>query len=301
MRSFEIIQNFFSQKGEGGLPSPFFINFGGNFMHRTLLILIFVTQILQVQARPGAQPDSLANRAGKSPRELVVQTWHDGWHLAAAPRRWQSSDWLRLTALLGATGAIYATEVKINHFWQNHPSSFLSVSAKICREFGNEFVLLPAFGTLYLAGHLGNHPKICQLGSSGIRCLMIAGTLTAGLKFLAQREGPDDHEQWHGPKIPFQGQSFPSGHATLAFAAATVLAHEFQFSRGKQIAIYSLAAATAWSRLYEQSHWASDVFVGAAIGYFTTRALLHFERPPGKSLQLAPYFSANSAGVSCRF
>lgn len=266
-------------------------------------IAAFFFMILLFQAAAGSdsRPDSLDHHLCPAPGQLIRQTWHDGWRLAAAPREWQSADWLQFSAIVGAGVFLYTTEVKIDQFWQNHQSSWLAAPAKIAREFGNEWLLVPAFGALYLAGYLDDHPQMCRVGRSGLRCLMIAGTLTAGLKFLAQREGPPDHDLWHGPKIPFQGQSFPSGHATLAFATATVLTHELHFSRRGKIAIYSLATATAWARLYEQSHWASDVLVGAAIGHFATRRLLRFEKPVASRFHLEPYFSGNTAGLVFSF
>jgi membrane-associated phospholipid phosphatase len=68
--------------------------------------------------------------------------------------------------------------------------------------------------------------------------------------------------------------SFPSGHATIAFAAATVLAG--LVPRGR-VAFYVLAAAIAWSRVYVGVHYPLDVLAGAvlgtALGYLALRAL----------------------------
>ena len=58
--------------------------------------------------------------------------------------------------------------------------------------------------------------------------------------------------------------SFPSGHATAAFAVATVLAAKFPRWRW---AILPLAIAIAASRIVRGSHFLTDVAGGAAIGY----------------------------------
>jgi undecaprenyl-diphosphatase len=56
--------------------------------------------------------------------------------------------------------------------------------------------------------------------------------------------------------------SFPSGHATAAFTAATLLADGTRFG----VAYFGLAALVAASRVYVGLHHPSDVVVGAALG-----------------------------------
>jgi membrane-associated phospholipid phosphatase len=36
---------------------------------------------------------------------------------------------------------------------------------------------------------------------------------------------------------------------------------------------YGLAALTSLSRIHEDKHWASDVLIGSAIGYFTAKKI----------------------------
>lgn len=57
--------------------------------------------------------------------------------------------------------------------------------------------------------------------------------------------------------------SFPSGHSAGAAAFATAVALE---SPRTGLVIAPLAAAVAYSRVHTGVHWASDVFVGAAVG-----------------------------------
>lgn len=57
--------------------------------------------------------------------------------------------------------------------------------------------------------------------------------------------------------------SFPSGHALVAFAAATVLAAAVPRLRWP---LYALAALIAFSRVYVGVHYPGDVLAGAALG-----------------------------------
>jgi membrane-associated phospholipid phosphatase len=65
--------------------------------------------------------------------------------------------------------------------------------------------------------------------------------------------------------------SFPSGHATLAFSIATVFARRYRTHRWAPWVSYGLASAVVFSRIPLQAHFPSDVFVGAALGYFISR------------------------------
>jgi membrane-associated phospholipid phosphatase len=75
---------------------------------------------------------------------------------------------------------------------------------------------------------------------------------------------------------PFQGNSsFPSGHATLAFSAATVYAMEYKSTVWVPIVAYTAASLISASRITENKHWTTDVFVGAALGFVTGRHVVN--------------------------
>ena len=59
----------------------------------------------------------------------------------------------------------------------------------------------------------------------------------------------------------------PSGHTTSIFTIATVVAYEYSDKLWVQILAYSIATMTALSRTYDNVHWSSDIFVGAAFGF----------------------------------
>jgi len=61
--------------------------------------------------------------------------------------------------------------------------------------------------------------------------------------------------------------SFPSGHSAAAFAVATVFAHRYRQHRWVPWVAYGAAGVIAFSRITNQSHFPSDVFLGAAIGF----------------------------------
>ncbi len=61
--------------------------------------------------------------------------------------------------------------------------------------------------------------------------------------------------------------SFPSGHTIAAFSIATVFADRYRQHRWAPWVAYGLAGLVGFSRVTLQSHFPSDVFAGAALGY----------------------------------
>ena len=85
-----------------------------------------------------------------------------------------------------------------------------------------------------------------------------------GIKSLFRRRRPLLVEGFAHPlrlRVP-RTSSFPSGHATSAFTAATLL------SEGDPLApaYYAAAVVVAASRVYVKIHHASDVLAGAGVG-----------------------------------
>lgn len=66
--------------------------------------------------------------------------------------------------------------------------------------------------------------------------------------------------------------SFPSGHTATAFMLATMLHKEYGVTQSPWYSVggYTVATATAVSRMINNKHWFSDVLVGAGIGILST-------------------------------
>jgi membrane-associated phospholipid phosphatase len=67
------------------------------------------------------------------------------------------------------------------------------------------------------------------------------------------------------------GSSFPSGHTIAAVAVATVIARRYRDHRWVPIVAYGFAGAIGFSRITLRTHFPSDVFLGAVLGYTVAR------------------------------
>jgi len=101
--------------------------------------------------------------------------------------------------------------------------------------------------------------------------------INLAIKAVTRRERPGDVPNgapftgtfFNGGKSPLKGSSFPSGHATAVWSVATIVAERYRH-RGKPwipVLSYTLATAISFSRITEQAHFPSDVWLGAALGY----------------------------------
>jgi undecaprenyl-diphosphatase len=92
------------------------------------------------------------------------------------------------------------------------------------------------------------------------------------VKRLFRRDRPEASDHPHELRRP-RTSSFPSGHASSAVMAATLLSASHRRARPLW---WALAAAVAWSRVHVKVHHASDVLGGAVLGRILGRLARRF-------------------------
>lgn len=102
--------------------------------------------------------------------------------------------------------------------------------------------------------------------------LLITSVVVLGLKNITKRQRPFVTEKALITKNIIANNmhcdkdySFPSGHASIAFASATVLA---TFDKKRKWVYYGIAVLIALSRIYLQCHYFLDVLTGGTFGFF---------------------------------
>lgn len=124
-------------------------------------------------------------------------------------------------------------------------------------------VLWHALGTAQAICHDDPSTAVTLSSALGVESALINGPV----KSLFRRSRPATAERPpHNLRQP-RTTSFPSGHASAAMIAATMLSR-----RGNPALWYSLAAVVAASRIHVRIHHASDVAAGALAGLLLGRA-----------------------------
>jgi membrane-associated phospholipid phosphatase len=115
----------------------------------------------------------------------------------------------------------------------------------------------------YAYGRLFDQPKVSHLGMDLLQAQILTEMLVEPIKFATHRQRPDGSNH----------QSFPSGHAAITFAGATVIERHLGWK--KSVLGYGIASYVAASRLHDNRHYLSDVVFGAAVGSIAGRTVVH--------------------------
>ncbi len=126
----------------------------------------------------------------------------------------------------------------------------------------------------------------------GLKEGALSAAATVGVTFalkLAIKENRPDFSNHH---------SFPSGHTSFTFAAATYIGRRYGWEYGIPACV--LSAYTGWGRIYGKKHHWWDVLTGAAIG---SASSLIFTHPYMKKheVNITPIATDTEAGIACSF
>jgi membrane-associated phospholipid phosphatase len=187
--------------------------------------------------------------------------------------------------------------------------------ATLVKSYGKIGSFYDSQGTYYCIGGLAStalaygllfhDKKVVKTVGLMIGAYATSSLITTTMKIVIGRDRPYVN---HGPAIfhPFKfsskasQHSFPSGHTTTIFAMTTVLAKQYP-QLWVSIPAYTLATSVAFQRMLYRKHWASDVIVGGAIGYWVGKTLVKKHGGRSNKFSVQPSVSVSQLGLSVDF
>ena len=255
-------------------------------MRKVQYILIALI-ILLMNFNLSAQEDTSKSTITSTLKSDITKFWCDAGDITVSPLSFTANNWLTVGAVVGGVALIFTLDEPIHRQVLRHQSEAASDIVEIGRLYGRGRYVLGFSSGLYLTGLLFNNNNIKNTGFMMVESILFAGGITFALKgFLARsrpylNEGALEFNVWEFSD--YDRMSLPSGHATFAFAISTVLSTQIKNPLAT-LGFYTLATLTTASRLYYDQHWASDTFLGAAIG--TTIGLMVVDLHEKKDQQI---------------
>ena len=209
--------------------------------------------------------------------------FRDGAKVYTSPIHWNGNDLLKFLAVGSAAVAIHQLDAPINTMAYKNNSPLLKGFSHTFEPFGNFFYLLPALGGTYIYAHLKNKDELAGLTITAGKAIIIANAIDTWTKVLAHRHRPSDDipskpNQWDGPRLDLNNDSFFSSHTATAFSLATIIASTYADHKWVPPVAYTMASLVGVSRIAGHDHWATDVFVGAVIGYSVGKLVYKLNR-----------------------
>lgn len=194
----------------------------------------------------------ISGKAQETPRDSVPQSSHN-----------QKNFWKQSIVPLSLIGTGLIIHFSDGNIGREHLQDQIQKAFPDFHSDIDDYLQYVPIATMYAADLLGGESLNDPFTQT--KYLVFAAALnslvTFGIKHATQVERPNGVDNL----------SFPSGHTSNAFMMATVLFHEYKGS-SKWLAYsgFVFASATGAIRVLNNSHWVSDVLVGAGIGILST-------------------------------
>jgi hypothetical protein len=207
------------------------------------------------------------------------------------PFHMKKRDWKYLGGAALIIGGLSLLDQPVQQYaleLRERSGSVRGISGQVTR-FGGpyETYTLLAFGAY---GFIFRNEKMKTATLLASQAYILGGAFERTIKFLSGRTRPSAYPPGTEARPQFKGpfaymdaayggkrvsSSFPSGHTTVVFAAATVFAMEYRDRPWIPVVSYGAATLVGLSRITENAHWLSDVFAGAALGYLLGRQVVN--------------------------
>lgn len=257
------------------------------------IILAFIIVLCFFQTAYPQERDTLLLK------KLIKHGLSDTKEYALSPFNWDKKNWLLAGGISVTTGALITWGDKaFYNFSNSQHTKARDVFFKYAEPMGNIYPVM-AVSAVFIKGIVNKENYSVETSMIAAESMILTTAMVQLVKNTACRTRPNNEattnpHQWQGPF--FKGNSFYSGHTTTAFAAASVFAYRYRHTKWVPIVSYSLATIGGLQRIYNNRHWASDVFMGAVMGSATGVFLC--KQWENNSIKFYPSLGINGAGLS---
>lgn len=244
--------------------------------------------------------------------------WQDEGRILSSPARMKGKSFLVWGGVAVVTGFLIANDEAIyrnfkkfqaNHKWVD------DVSPQVTKLGLGEWNLGIA-GMFYAGGLIFKDARAKETARLALMTFIHTGVVVQIGKHLAGRQRPENalgigSDHWSGPAGFFKRyksyqlsryDAFPSGHTISIFGTATVIAEMYKKTVWVPILSYSLASLCGLSRVTEDTHWLSDVFLGAVLGYAIGKYIVkHRNRTGNRALNIFPVANSQQIGIGLQY
>jgi membrane-associated phospholipid phosphatase len=194
---------------------------------------------------------------------------------------WTPGNYGPLLTTVALTAPAFAWDDDGVEYFRKHPHEQFG---KIGAQLGGGIAVSGLAIGFFSAGRFSHGTRFRASTYDVSQAVIVNQVYTQLFKFTVRRERPDESNR----------QSFPSGHASNAFAAATVITRHYP---KLTVPGYAVATYIAVSRMAANRHHFSDIVAGAGFGFGVGRAVVRRNsRPleeetsrPTTRWQIAPY------------
>lgn len=257
---------------------------------------------------------------GKTPKKktpFFKSLLQDQGRIWSSPSRMKGKDFLVWGGVALVTGVLIANDELIYREFKEYQSKHKwvdDISPQVTKLGLGEWNLGIA-GAFYLGGLVLKDKKAKETARLTLMTFIHTSLVVQVGKHLTGRQEPGWNnnagvDRWWGPSGFFKryksGQmrrydAFPSGHTISIFGTATVIAEMYKDTVWVPILSYSVATLSGLSRVTEDTHWLSDVFLGAVLGYAIGKFVVKRRNRLGHQLKIYPIANTHQLGIGVNY
>ncbi|MCL6274576.1 phosphatase PAP2 family protein [Muricauda sp. 2012CJ35-5] len=198
-------------------------------------------------------------------------------HSYSRPFHWQGDDWANFGYLTAGTLALFLVDDELNNWTNGFSDDIPGFVLDYGNEYGNPANNYMMTGGVYLAGLFTKNEKLRRTGVLLISSATAGGFLQQVSKRIIGRARPKSgdssstYDPFHLNRV-FNYDSFPSGHAMLAFSNAYAIAKQFK-NPWVKAGIYTVGFIPGFVRIMDDFHWVSDVAFSTVLSIFIVESI----------------------------